>query len=100
MQFYREVTCTDLSMLCELHNKCTTKGILNLLLIGNTILNKTLRAGFRTGQAGRLPRDLHNHEASTYVLSHFIFCYSRVGWASTAPLLKAAQRPPHVLNTH
>ena len=36
--------------------------------------------------------------ASTYVLSHFIVWYSRVGWASTVPLLKAAQGPPHVLN--
>ena len=30
---------------------------------------------------------------STYVLSPFIVWYSRVGWASTAPLLKAAQGP-------
>ena len=50
-------------------------------------------AGLRTGQAGLLLRGLHNQGASTYVLSPFIFWYSRVEWASTAPLLKAAQGP-------
>ena len=49
-----------------------------------------IRAGFRTGQAGQLPMGLDNLEASTYFLSHFIFGYSRVGWASITPLLKAA----------
>ena len=39
--------------------------------------------GFRTGQAGQLPRGLHNQGTSTYVLSPLIFLYSRVGWAST-----------------
>ena len=48
------------------------------------------RAGFKTGQAGQLPSGLHNRGTSTYVLSPFIFGYSRVGWASTVPLLKAA----------
>ena len=42
------------------------------------------------------PRGLYNQGAFTYVLSPFIFGYFRVGWASTAPLLKAAQGPPHV----
>ena len=54
------------------------------------------RAGFGTGQAQQLPRGLHNQGASTYVLLHFIVWYSRVGWASTAPLLKVSQGPPQL----
>ena len=53
-----------------------------------------LGAGFRTGQDGQLTRGLHNQGSSTYVLSTLIFWYSRVGWASTAPLLKATQGSP------
>ena len=48
------------------------------------------RAGFRTVQAGQLPRGLHNQGASTYVCHLLYIWYSRVRWASTAPLLKAA----------
>ena len=63
------------------------------------------RTGFRTGQAGQLSRGLHNQGASTYVLSPFIFWYSRVGCAFTVPLLKAAQGPLqpgdlHILSYH
>ena len=71
----------------------------------NHILHANIaRTGVRTGQDGQdgqdgqLPRDLHNQGAYTYVLSPFYFWYFRVGWASTAPLLKAAQGPPHVLS--
>ena len=39
------------------------------------------RAGFRTGQAEQMPRGLH------ICLVTFSFLNSRVGWASTAPLL-------------
>ena len=38
--------------------------------------------------------------ASTYVLSPFVFCYSRVVWASTAPLLKAVHGPPQPGDLH
>ena len=40
---------------------------------------RLIRTGFRDGQAGCL----HNHGTSKYVLSPFIFWYSRVGWASS-----------------
>ena len=67
----------------------------NLLLLG---------AGFRPGQ---LPRGLHNQGppqpgASTtrgppHMSCHLLlFWYSRVVWASIAPLQKAAQELPHV----
>ena len=45
-------------------------------------------------QGGSTTRGPTQPGASTYVLSPFTFWYSRVGWASTAPLLKAAQGPP------
>ena len=52
---------------------------------------RVCRAGFRTGEAGQLTRVLH---MSRHL---FLFCwYSRVGWVSTAPLLKAAQGPPRL----
>ena len=32
----------------------------------------------------------------TFLINIYIYLYSRVGWASTAPLLKAVQGPPHM----
>ena len=50
--------------------------------------------GASTTRGPPQPGGLHNQGSSTYVLSPLIFWYSRVGWVSTAPLLKAAQGPP------
>ena len=58
-------------------------------------LHPVCRVGFRTGQAGP-PQPGGGGGRSTYVLSPFIVLAFWVGWASTAPLLKAAQGPPHV----
>ena len=42
---------------------------------------------------------LDNCPGALHMSRHLLFVwYSRVGWASTAPLLKASQRPPHVLS--
>ena len=38
-------------------------------------------------------RGLHN-QGPPHMSCHLLFLYSRVRWASTAPLLKAAQGPP------
>ena len=51
-------------------------------------------------QGASTTRGLHNQGASTYVLSTLILWYSTVGWATTAPLLKAAQRPPQPGGLH
>ena len=49
------------------------------------------------GKLGSCPGAATTRGVSIYVLSPFIylfFGYSRIGWASTVPLLKAAQGPP------
>ena len=51
--------------------------------------------GLHSSTTESKPRGLHNQGPPHNVLSLFIFWYSRVGWAPTAPLLKAAQGPPH-----
>ena len=48
-------------------------------------------AELRTGQGPPQPGGLH-----ICLVTFYLFWYSRVGWASTAPLLKAAQGTPHV----
>ena len=42
---------------------------------GEIILRSSDRAGFRTGQAGKLPRGLHNQGTSTYLIKycHLLF---------------------------
>ena len=67
---------------------CRSDNLSHLVSI-STIELRSVRTGFRTGQAGQagqagqLPRGLHNQGTSTYVVSPFIFLYSRVGCAST-----------------
>ena len=45
-----------------------------------------------------MPRGLHNLGTSTSCHLLTLFWYSKVGWASTDPQLKAAEGPPHVFN--
>ena len=72
------------------------------------IISDTPRAGFRTGHAGQAVASCPGASitgwgwgGSTYfmkklIVAFYIFWYSRVGWASTTPLLKAARGAPHV----
>ena len=74
-------------------------GIRNMFMLKNPNCSPKgidIRAGFRTGQAEQLPRGLHKPGRLHICLVTFMFWYSRVGVASTAPLPKAAQGPPPV----
>ena len=62
-------------------------GIVRMIYVGTVFSVHIFRARFKTGQYGQGPPRMS--------CQFLLFWYSRVGWASTAPLLKAAQGPPH-----
>ena len=104
--YYQKHSCYLCTVKTNLRTLCFCGSFFTMYKLHDNFWRKLrtlIRVGFRTGQAGQLPRGPQQPGGLHIVcLVTFILWYSRVGWAYIAPLLKAVQGPqqsggPHII---